>query len=88
MQNAELNPPCQLTLTFPPLGKGGFATGNHRPFRQGALPQATIAPLGKRRNMMSCVCGGDIIYDEGMAENVPINYNDTLLQLFYKLIIY
>ena len=34
---------------------------------------------------MSCVCGGDIIYDEGRAENVPINYNDTLLQLFYKL---
>ena len=70
-----MNPPCQLTLTFPPLGKGG------------ALPQATIAPLGKGRNMMSCVCGGDIIYDEGRAENVPINYNDTLLQLFYKLII-
>ena len=36
---------------------------------------------------MSCICGGDIIYDEGRAENVPINYNDTLLQLFYKLII-
>ena len=72
MQNAELYPPCQLTLTFPPLGKGGFATGNHRPFRQGA-------------DMMSCVCSGDIIYDEGRAENVPINYNVTLLQLFYKL---
>ena len=56
-----MNPPCQLTLTFPPLGKG--------------------------RNMMSCICGGDIIYDEGRAENVPINYNATLLQLFYKLII-
>ena len=43
-----MNPPCQLTLTFPPLGKGGFATGNHRPFRQGrALPPATIASLGK-----------------------------------------
>lgn len=23
MQNAELNPPCQLALTSPPLGKGG-----------------------------------------------------------------
>ena len=92
IRNAELNPPCQLTLTClrcplrsaisgchrqpsPPLGKGGLCHRQPSP------------PLGKGRNMMSCVCGGDIIYDEGMAENVPINYNDTLLQLFYKLII-
>ena len=101
IRNAELNPPCQLTLTCLRCGDGCRKNIKYFEF----LPKAhtvakpdfnvifyifaeyppSFAVAKRSADMMSCVCGGDIIYDEGRAENVPINYNDTLLQLFYKL---
>lgn len=101
IRNAELYSPCQLTLTCLRCGDGCRKNIKYfeslPEAHTVAKPDCNVifyifaefppsfAVAKRSADMMSCVYGGDIIYDEGRAENVPINYNDTLLQLFYKL---
>ena len=101
MLNAELYSPCQLTLTCLRCGDGCRKNIKYFEFLPEAHTVAkpdcnvifyifaefppSFAVAKRSADMMSCVCGGDIIYDEGRAGNVPINYNVALLQLFYKL---
>ena len=103
IRNAELYSPCQLTLTCLRCGDGCRKNIKYFEFlpiaHTVAKPDCNVifyifaefppsfAVAKRSADMMSCACGGDIIYDEGRAENVPKNYRIALLHLFYILII-